>query len=144
MGKRSEKYVIQRLKKAEKRVKALDRLTDMLNDKFVASRDDYLELLNRHFNSPIARAMRRGYIDSCIMGDGTDEHDELLASVKDDSYSDALKKWTYGVIYGWQHPDTMTAAQFKLEFENEFHNELAEIFSERMRGFEERAAEEGE
>lgn len=144
MGKRSEKYVIQSLKKAEKRVKALDRLVDMLNEELATSRDKRLELLNRHFNSPIARAMRRGYIDSCIMGDGTDKHDELLASVKDDSYSDALKKWAHGVICGWRHPDTMTPAQFKLEFENEFRGELAEIFSERMRRFEERAAEEGE
>jgi hypothetical protein len=142
MSKQSERYVIQRLKKAEKRVKALEKLVDVLEEELNASQDNRLELLNRHFNSPIARTMRREYIYSCIMDDGAGEQDKLFASVKDDSdFPGALKKWAYGVIYGWRHPDTMTAAQFKFEFEKEFRNELTEIFAERMRRFEEQDGE---
>ena len=141
MGKKSEKYVIQRLKKAEKRIKALGKLVDVLEKDCDEWKDAYCDIVERHFDSPIAREMRREYVDRCIMEDSTAKHDNLLASVKDDSYCDALRKWSYCVILGWRHPDTMTEAQFKLEFEKEFRNELACIFSERMRELEERESE---
>ena len=141
MGKKSEKYVIQRLKKAEKRVKALGKLVDVLEKNCDELKDAYFDIVERHFDSPIAREMRREYVDRCILDERTAKHDDLLASVKDDSHSDALRKWSHGAILGWRHPDTMTEAQFKLEFEKEFRNELAGIFSERMREFEERESE---
>lgn len=141
MGKQSEKCVIQRLKKAEKRVKALDKLVDVLEKDCDELKDAYFDIVERHFDSPIAREMRREYVDRCVLDERTAKHGDLLASVKDDSYSDALRKWSHGVILGWRHPDTMTEAQFKLEFEKEFRNELACIFSERMRELEERESE---
>ncbi len=141
MGKQSEKYVIRCLKKAEKRVKALGKLVDVLEKDCDGWKDAYFGIVERHFDSPIAREMRREYVDRRIMDDRTAKHDNLLASVKDDSYSDALKKWSYCVILGWRHPNTMTEEQFKLEFEKEFRNELAETFSERMRESEKRESE---
>lgn len=137
MGKKSEKYIIQRLKKAEKLVDVLEAENRGLED----GKSAYIE---RFIEAPIAKEMRREYLRSCLLADGTEQHDEVLKHALACGGFGAFNVWVDEAICEWRHPDDMTGEQFKKAFKEEFMADLMNEYAARKRRFEERAAEDGE